>query len=89
MLLIVTPEFDSAYMLRILVPIVSRRHQPERGPMLNRQRFTVQAVGQEHGVAQQVCERQARRVAVLTSKNHKCGIQLRTGPGDNDSFEEI
>ena len=57
--------------------------------MLDRQRLTVQAVGQEHGVGQQIRERQARSVAVSTSKNHKCGSQLRTSPGNNDSFEEI
>jgi hypothetical protein len=70
-LAIITPELNSAYVLGVLEPIVSRCHQAERGPVLDRQRLTVQAVGQQHGVGQQVREWQAGGVAVLTSKNHE------------------
>src|SRR5256885_6821973 len=79
----ITPELNGARMLGVLVPIVSRCHKAERGPVLDRQRLTIQAVGQQHGVGQKVRERQARAVAVLTSKNHERAVLLRTSSGKN------
>jgi hypothetical protein len=85
----ITPELDSTYMLGVLVPVVSRCHQAERGSVVDRQRLTVQTVRQQDGLGQQVRERQARGVAVLTSKNHEQDVALRTSSGDDDSFVEV
>ena len=41
--------------------------------MLDPQRLAVQAVSEQNGVGEEVGKRQARRVAVLTPKNHERG----------------
>jgi len=64
---VIAPEFDSAEMLSILVPIVGGRHQAEWSAMRDRQGLIVQGIREQDIVGKQIHEWQAYAVAVLTA----------------------